>query len=358
MISTPSTPPDFNSLADVVELPDAVIDAAVQCCHTIPDSDAQWDCYLRSLALRGVITWLEKGSSSYDIQFEEPAMPDMSTALHINALRVGVVPTGSVPPELALIPRSTLTGTTPIHLWVLVEVLEELGQIRIVQGLEYQQVMAAAGIETAEGNYAVPLTAFTLPPDRVLFYLSHWQPASTPAANASTVPLGTRVMNVGRWLQDQLDEVAQQLSWTLLDPLTPAVAMRSPLQELEFIVAELEPQGVTIPPRARAGYTEIQVAAVPLRLYTLVWSVFEGETPEWSLLVFLGPAPGEMLPPGLTLRIRDASTTLAEQTFSDRTEATYLYAQVFGTWEEIFFLDILPPDGSAPLTLPAFGFQP
>ncbi|NER80928.1 MAG: hypothetical protein F6K42_15435 [Leptolyngbya sp. SIO1D8] len=81
-------------------------------------------------------------------------------------------------------------------------------------------------------------------------------------------------------------------------------------------------------------------------------------TPEWSLLVFLGPLPGEVLPLGLTLQIRDADSVLTQQTVAAGSEATYLYAQVLGTWEESFTLDILPPEGGTPLTLPAFGFQP
>lgn len=361
MVNPPSTQPDFSALTEVTDLPDTTIEQAVRLCQSVSNSDDQWDCYLRSLALLGVRHWLAAGSTPYDIRFNDRMQPDQTPVLQVNGLRVGVVPVGSLPPEAANIPQSTVQGSAPIHLWLLVEVQEELAQIRVVGALEGRQVAARATAVTPIGDYTLPLTAFTLPPDRALFYLSHLSPEA--AATSATPPvaaisLGDRVMNVGRWLQNQLDEVAQQLSWTLLDPLTPAGAMRSPTQELEAILTDLEPQGLFIPERARAAFTEVQVAAVPLRLYALTWSIFESSTPEWSLLVFLGPSPGEMLPPGLTFRVRDAEAVLAEETFSAQSAATYLYAQVIGTWNETFSLEILPPNSRDPLTLPAFGFQP
>ena len=251
-----------------------------------------------------------------------------------------------------MLPYVAVEGDQPMSLWLLVEVQEELGQVRVVQALENQQVVNQARSQTAEGDYRVPLTAFTVSPDRALLYLSYLPQAleqsvvtprdvesmAQPLMSVPATPLRTRVMNVGRWLQDQLDEVAQQFAWTLLDPLTPAAALRSPTQELETILSEIEPQGVTIPSRARAAYTEIQVADVPLRLYALIWNVFEGEIPEWSLLVFLGPSPGNQLPPGLILRICDADAVLTQQTFAPGSDATFLFAQVFGRWDESFTL--------------------
>jgi hypothetical protein len=348
---------DFSSLTEVISLPDAAIDWAIAVCQSLFDhSDRQWDCYLRSLALVGVKQWLEDGVTPYDIEFDARAVPDRIPTLDVNGLRVGVVSTGSLTPETTLLPQTLVEGMTPIHLWLLVEVNEELSQVRVVRGLENRQVSKFATATTAESDYELPLSAFTLPSDRALFYLSHF-PAATQQTEPVETSLPERVMNVGRWLQGQLDEVAQQFAWTFLDPLTPAVAMRSPTQELETILGDLEPEGVTVPTRARSAYTELRVADISLRLYALVWSVFDGSAPEWSLLVLLGPAPGEILPPGLALRIREGDAVLAEQTFSDNSDSAYLYAQVFGYWDESFTLDILPPNGGTPLTLPTFSFE-
>ncbi|MEO1297160.1 MAG: DUF1822 family protein, partial [Cyanobacteria bacterium J06636_16] len=373
---TLSARPDFATLAEVVPLSEEAIDWAMGLCRTIMDGEEQWRSYLRSLALIGAKQWLEDGTTPYEIQLDQQH-PDQPMVLQVNGLQMGVVPIGSLPPDTVLLPQAKVEGTqATVGLWLLVEVQEELGQVRVVQALENQQVVSQARLQTVEGDYRVPLTAFTLSPDRTLFYLSYLpqaleqsavqtraletptQPAPPATESVRAAPLRTQVMNVGRWLQDQLDEVAQQFAWTLLDPLTPAAALRSPTQELETILSEIEPQGVTIPQRARAAYTEVQVAGMPLRLYVLAWNVFEGGTPEWSLLVFLGPVPGDQLPSGLALRICDADSVLTQQTFFAGSESTFLFAQVFGTWDESFTLEIMPPDGGAPLVLPAFGFQP
>lgn len=362
MINTLPGLPDFATLTEVVSLPENAITWAMGMCQGITDSHEQWHSYLQALAVMGVKQWLEDGVTPYAIQCNDEQRPNSTMILQVNDLRVGVVPIGSLPTDTVLLRQSTVEGSLAMHLWILVEVYEELGQVRIVKALENQQVPPQASAQNANSDYVVPLTAFNLSPDRTLLYLSYWaQPLEQTRQSVENAPapsISTRVMNVGRWLQDQLDEVAQQFAWTLLDPLTPAVALRSPTQELETILAEIEPQGVTIPVRARAAYTEVQVAGTPLRLYALIWNVFETETPEWSLLVFLGPSPGDRLPPGLILRICDADSVLTQQTFLADSDATFLYAQVFGTWEESFTLAILPPDGGTPLTLPAFGFQP
>lgn len=376
-MSTLSAPLDFASLTEVVTLSDDDIDRARRLCQSIADPDEQWHSYERSLAFLGVKQWLQTSATPYDLSFDDQRYPDRATALRVNHWRVGIIPVGSLPTRTVLIPQTAAMGESAMMLWFLVEVQEELGQVWIVQALEGRHLAERAITITTTNEYELPLTAFTLAPDRALLYLSYLPEAVRPPAATAIAPaeavdavaqssiqplslpsLGMQVMNAGRWLQDQVDEVAQQFAWTLLDPLTPAMALRSPTQELETILAEMAPQGVAIPDRARAAYTEIQVAGLSLRLYALIWSVREAAIPEWSLLVFLGPSPGSDLPAGLTLRIYDTDTVLTEQVFANASEATFLYAQVFGTWEEAFTLAIVPPGGGTPVTLPAFGFQP
>ena len=57
-------------------------------------------------------------------------------------------------------------------------------------------------------------------------------------------------VNVGRWLWDELDELAQELSWALLPRFTPVTAMRSPREEFEAITLQLQQQGLEIPLQA------------------------------------------------------------------------------------------------------------
>ncbi|NEQ98688.1 MAG: DUF1822 family protein [Cyanothece sp. SIO2G6] len=368
MINSLSNPPDFSSLAEVTVLPDTAIDQAVRRCQPITDADEQWDCYLRSLALAGVRHWLEEGSIPFTIQFNDQRPPTSTASFWVNGMRVGVAIASSLPPEAIAIPRSATQGTEPVDLWLLVDVQEELGQIQVLSGLECRHIEARATVLNPAGEFVLPLSAFTLPPDRILFYLHHLpaSQAQTESQPSSSI-IGQAVINAGRWLNNQLDEVAQQWGWRLLEPLTPARDLRysrrsgaapSPTQELEAILQDVAPQGLTVPPNARAAFTEVAIASVLLHLYALTWSVPETNTPEWSLLVFLGPAPGSTLPSGLQLRIRDAAAVLVNEQFDASTDITYLYGQVLGGWDEPFTVEIIPPQATEPLTLPPFRFQP
>ncbi|MGD1907275.1 MAG: DUF1822 family protein [Leptolyngbyaceae cyanobacterium] len=343
---------DFSDLSALVPLSPEVIDRAVQRCEGISDAEQQWQTYLRSLALLGVQQWLEAGGTDLTATVNLAQPPD--AAVQVKGFRLGVVPLSTVPDSTVALPSSP--GNQAQHLWLLVEVLEELEQVQIRGGLRADQLPQLTNGTSPAGEPMVPLSAFALPPERVLLYLHHLEPALLlPETSPGSVL--EPVLNVGRWLNNQLDTVAEAFAWTLMDPLTPAMAMRSPTQELEAILAELKPEGVEVPPRARAAFTDVQAAGLPLRLYGLTWSVFDTGTPEWSLLVFLGPSQGESLPVGMSLQIRQREEVLTVQTLAADTDSTYLYAQVFGSWDEQFTLDVMPPGGT-PLTLPSFTFDP
>lgn len=366
-------PNNFDSLGDAVPLSPEAVDWAIQMSHFLPEGADPWPTYLRSLALKGVQTWLEGGDGHLVVHLNGHRPPDDTPSLRVNGFRLGVVVQGSLTTPEVTLPRPALMGPEPVHLWIWVEVQEELEMVQIRGGLRADQVAAQAqGLDTM-GAVTVPITAFTVSPDRILLYLRHLEPehllvpmGTSQTAIAPTVPTRPEaalipwtqpVLNVGKWLNNQLDAVAEQFAWTLLAPRAPAFALRSPAQELEVILAEVEPLGLAVPPRARAGYTEQAIAGIPLRIYALTWSLVETSGPEWSLTLFVGPIPNETLPPGLELRIRDSEGVIAHQQFTADTAATYLYGQVFGRWDETFWVDLFLP-GSPALSLPAFGFDP
>jgi hypothetical protein len=347
---------DFSDGAALVPLTAEAIDRAVQLCEPIAGDELQWHIYLRSLALFGVQTWLGQGAVDFTVDLDIRHPPDATTPVRVNQFRLGVVPLSTVPDQAIALPPAVTQGDQASHLWLLVDVLEELGQVQIHGGLRADQLATLTTGTSPAGEPLVPLTAFALPPERILLYLHHLEPAMLlPRPSPASPP--EPVLNVGRWLNNQLDAVAEAFAWTLMEPLAPAMAMRSPVQELAVILAELKPQGVEVPTRARAAYTDVQVAGLPLRLYGLAWSLFDTGIPEWSLLVFLGPNLGENLPVGMGLRIRQGEEILTVQTLAADTDSTYLYAQVLGGWDEQFTLDVIPPGGT-PLTLPSFAFDP
>ena len=164
-----------------------------------------------------------------------------------------------------------------------------------------------------------------------------------------------QVVNVGLWLQSELEGIAQNITWTLLPaPVLAPVSFRSaentvpqsPQSELETIIAELQATEIAIPDRARAAYLDFNLADNPLRLYAVTWSIpAEESVSEWSLLLILGVQPGYSLPQGLQLQISDRENILFEQDVETDTEDTYLYASVIGTLSEQFLVTIALSNG-------------
>lgn len=164
-------------------------------------------------------------------------------------------------------------------------------------------------------------------------------------------------VNVGRWLWNELDEFAQELSWVLLPSLAPTAAMRSPVEEFEAIVTQLGQTGVEVPPQARGAYRDLQLAGMPLRLYAVTWPVLSESIPEWTLLLVLGATPGTSLPPGLRLRVSDQTGILVEQVLDAQASDSYFFTSVVGSWDEKFIVTVgLTP--SIEQTLPPFSFNP
>ncbi|HEY9651206.1 MAG TPA: DUF1822 family protein [Coleofasciculaceae cyanobacterium] len=171
-------------------------------------------------------------------------------------------------------------------------------------------------------------------------------------------------VNVGRWFNNQLDDFAQGLSWVLLPSVAPAYGMRStvsgvrsPGEEFEAIVTQLRQTQVNIPAQASAAYRDLELAAVPLRLYAVTWPLLSDSVPEWSLLLVLVTRAASSLPSGVRLRVSDQTGVLVERVLETQQQNSYLFTRVVGTWDERFVVTISLGSGIAQ-TLPPFGFNP
>lgn len=181
-----------------------------------------------------------------------------------------------------------------------------------------------------------------------------------PEAQSSESSLMQRAINAAHWLQDRLDDVAQELSWILLPTLSPAVGLRSSVTPLDSVVRGLQQQGLAVPSEARGAYRDLHWTGVEVRLYVVVWPVEPDaphSLPEWTLLTVVGPKPGHDLPPGVRLVVRDNIQTLVEQVFTPGDGREYLYAQVIGSWEEQFWVSVDLTHGAV-VTLPPLMYDP
>ncbi len=164
-------------------------------------------------------------------------------------------------------------------------------------------------------------------------------------------------VNVGRWLWDELDELAQQLSWTLLPQIMPATRMRSPIEEFKRIASQLQQQGIEIPSSARGAYQDLLLAGFQLRLYAVTWNLLSKPDPNsWTLLLILGSPLPEDLPHTLKFRVSDKTGILVQQEANREQGVSYLFTRVVGSWDDKFLVSVSLMDG-VELTLPPFEFN-
>ena len=164
-------------------------------------------------------------------------------------------------------------------------------------------------------------------------------------------------LNVGRWLWDELDELAQEFSWNLLPYLTPANMRKTPTEEFQIIINHLKNQGVEIPAEARGAYQDLLLAGIPLRLYAMTWNLLsETDSNLWSLLLILGTTSHHSLAKSLKLRVSDQTSILLEKGINQEHGDAYVFTRLVGTWDEKFLVSISLMDG-VEINLPPFTFN-
>lgn len=356
-----------------VDLSEGDIDGAIQACQHLPQGHLQWQGYLQAIAVKGFAQWLATSDLELFAEVTADAGLAAGVTCRIGAFRVYLIAQGSLSDGVIEIPQGTLEATDKaIHLYVLAMVQDETNQVTILGGLrrdrllvqQQQSALAADG----QGNYECPVAWFDSSPEQLLLWLTCLNPETLMMATNRSLaqpgqqqisPQAVKPINVGRWLNGQLDTVAKRLDWIFMPPLATAHGMmsdQSPAAQLENILAEIEPS-VMVPDSVKSAYTDCQTMGQPFRLYTLVWPILTTDVPEWSLLLVLGPGETGQLPTGMQLLVGNPGTVLAQQVLTAEVGSSYLYAQVFGTWDETFVATVQLPNG-ATINFPPFVFRP
>lgn len=173
--------------------------------------------------------------------------------------------------------------------------------------------------------------------------------------------LSQQAVNIQRWLENQIDDVTQALSWQVSplqqlntlpipirktsEPNTLPIPIREtsePIQELENILAEIRrDRHLEIPSIANYAYQDI-VLEIPLRVYAIVWSLPDEE---WTLLILVKTLQGNPIPYNLNLRISDRSEILVEEKLQINSYHDYIFGQVIGDDNDKFLVTITSPNG-------------
>lgn len=400
---------DLRSLSSqAVSLEPQNIQQAIQLSDQVEGEANQWQTYLNAIALFGFEQWLRERTIELSIHHENCSLfhsDSVNETGVVGGVSVGnfvlcLVAVEDLLDSVIQIPQNVFDRPELIaHFYVVVEVLEEQGQTQIWGFLRYDQWRQYQQAEPlqAESNqtYEIPLAWFDPNPEHLLLHLRCLdvdalaipdasiasdpvnQVVQTHPSNQTQQPnplpsLAQSAINVGRWFHNELDGVAESLSWMLLPPLAfrsselkLQSSARSPAEEMDTILTQINQTGMGIPTGAYRAYRdltqELSGVGIPLGLYVVVWSSPAASTPtstppEWTLLVILATEPNHPLPTGIQLQISDPSGVLVEQLPNPNAADSYLYACVAGTWDEDFVVSIAT--SSTMLTLPPFIFQP
>ncbi|MBD2069530.1 DUF1822 family protein [Leptolyngbya sp. FACHB-671] len=369
-----------------ISLTRAQIQHATQLSQRCPDPDHQWQAYLAALAQIGFEQWLQERSPDLAARVTPKPLPEVTLPIPIALLQVGdytlcLLTISSVMDDRIPIPIAVVNEPDYIpHFYVLIEVWEEQDYVNIYGYLRRDRLMQQAALLStgAIANAQLSLDWFDSNVDTLLLYLRCLNPdailssatlhtiTQDPATHKHSSELVSHFstpflsgINVGCWLRDRLDEVAQELSWVLLPPL--AVTFREihpPTEQFDQVTMALLKQGIVIPSQARGAYQNLAGENIALRLYALTWQENQStKVPEWSLLLILGAQPGDELPVGTRLIVEDDLQLLDEQILREKQPEAFLFTRVIGTWNEQFRVAIAFSNGEI-VRLPPFRFQP
>ncbi len=364
--------------ANTVELSDASVARSTQLAQTQlaqtqlaqAQSENGWKTFLKGMAIAGFEQWLEEGATPL-IMTHTAVDLGRAAELTVGRYRLCILAVGGLSDdrvELWLDSADSLESAIA-HLYVIVEVQEEIDQVSIVAGLRRDQLLQRIGIErlqqarTSAEPLEVPVSHFEIEPEQILLYLNCLEPVEaieqTPLASAAIRERGIaaagNLVNTAIWLRDQLDSAIEQLRWELLPPVS--MAMRPVRGTVDAVLETLASQGVNLPETARGVGGPVSIGSGVCQVYAWVWPVETETEPEWTLLLLLGPQIGEILPAGIQLRVSDRTEVLATEVLAQASSEAYLYTQVQGNQQEQFRVSVVLPDGME-ITLPVFTFDP
>lgn len=439
---------DFEPLPiQAVALSQRHFDQAVAISDRVVSEPRQWQTYLNALALFGFQEWFAEQAPDLALDWQQcslfqPPYANLIEAaydLRVNDLKLCLISTGGAIDALVKLPRAVVDlANFRAHLYIIVRVLEEQGQVQVLSFLRHDQWLAHQQANPLQAepdwSYRVPIQWFdqnlhrlllqlqcleeTVPPTDMseatidwaklqqdllerltqaelvatpLWQLLTWeegaqlltvptlvdwlyevQTGQLSLAPETAAPQLQPVLNAGAWLRNELDELTQSLGWLLLPPLVelrgaetrslypslPNAELQPVVDGLELIRKQLGREGTAIPTDARCVYKVLNLADQPLGLYAMTWLLCDevGQPMEWALLLVLKHlAPGSPHP-AIALAVKDQTALLVEHRLTAEGDRSSIYAQVVGSWDEMFQVTLTADTGEA-LLLPPFTFS-
>jgi hypothetical protein len=181
--------------------------------------------------------------------------------------------------------------------------------------------------------------------------LQNSQIIAKPTVQQTIQPL----INVGIWLRNQIDTVAEELGWMLMPTFAPTALRRN--EDFRPIREALEKQKIYIPSNARGAERNLNSECAALKLYAIIWELDEvSENPEWMLLVIVHSITSSLVPKTLKLEIRDKTQQLFNQTLEGDSSKEILFARLIGDSNDRFWVTVTA-DNTSVFEIPPLGME-
>jgi hypothetical protein len=380
---SPEFPADRSTLwqslgATQIELTSAQIATAIAYSHqnTTDAPNTQWQNYLDHLAYLGLQQWFHDRGLE-DCQLIAAPAIGLPPRLQVGLFQLSILAIGGLLEDRLTVPQILIEQPElATHFYVWAQVLEEEQTIAVNGFLTYPQLQESGQADAETESYTISVDAFTRDPNQLLLHLRCLEttaialPVSLPVSSSAQSPIGLKLpdldipkINVGRWINNQIDQLAQELGWLFMPSLAVPV-MRSVGGNFEAIRSSLQQQGLTIPESAKGAYRDLPAdgsTADQVRLYAVMWLI-NPELPDTSDWILLLVADSPDLSQGassietIQLAVRDAEQTLFDQVKTRTQNPAILYAQVVGQQDECFWVTVTV-NADQVFAIPPFGFE-
>ena len=302
-----------------------------------------WISYLETLAKLGIETWF----AEHHLTVKLMTGSKVENRWIVQGFQVQGLMVSAAEEEFVSVKRTL----DPAHFYVLTQVAEEQGQVKISGFVRSEVFQSLIQSSTPIGDDSeLPIAAFDSNPATLLLALrcAEAQVITLPTVVPSVID---RVVNLRNWIQGHfnqgVDAISETLDWTPLQ----SVGVRS---ELPQILQSLARRGIRLADNVQGASQMITVAEIPLRLYVMTSEV---SNTEWEILVVLESATPEPMPTGIILRLSDDRTILVEQRFEGQsTSDRSIFAEVVSEMDESVLVEIVLPNGMVH-ALPRFVFE-
>jgi hypothetical protein len=360
--------------ATQIELTSAQMATAIAYSHqnTTHSAETQWQTYLDHLAYLGLQQWFHDRGLE-DCQLLPAPVIGLPPRLQVGLFQLSILAIGGLLENILTLPPILIEQPElATHFYVWAQVLEEEQTVAVNGFLTYPQLQESCQVDAETESYTIAVDAFTLDPNQLLLHLRCLEetaislPVSSPVQRSIGLKLPDLNMpkiNVGRWINNQIDQLAQEVGWLLMPSLAVPV-MRSIAGNFEAIRSSLQQQGLNIPEYAKGAYRDLPAdgsGADQVRLYAVTW-LADPELPDTSDWILLLVADSPDLSEGgspietIQLGVRDAEQTLFDQVKTRTQNPAILYAQVVGQQDECFWVTVTVNQDTV-YAIPPFGFE-